>query len=36
MDPLVAMSGVTVKLGKVRANSRSAMRSHVQGNADGR
>lgn len=36
MDPLVVMSGVTVKLGKVRTNSRSAMRARVEGNADGR
>lgn len=35
LDPLVVMSGVTVKLGKVTTNSRSATRAHVEGSADG-
>lgn len=35
-DPLVVTSGVSVKLGKARTQSRSAMRAHVEGNAVGR
>lgn len=35
LDPLMAMPGVTVELGKVRTDSTSAGRAHVEGSADG-